>query len=266
MRKHRGRKLRLRYELEKPSRGRGTAARPQAAGAAQRWPGRRRAEPPAARSFLDTDSRAAQKASRHRHNRHRSPPESHHTAPCSPPCPCGRRADSGTPRTAQSPPRGLTPPPRSPRGAESFWRPEPHRSLRLPRAERQLPRPMVPRPGAPVTSGKKREAGPRQPPARSRGGSASRSGGTATGTPVAAPHRSRPVALPPPRSPRSLAPPSLGTGARNRPPLLPGFCGAQGPAPERRWPLVPKGVPSGWLGHPQRHQPPLCPLLLLPGP
>lgn len=65
-----------------------------------------------------------------------------------------------TPCKAQSPPRGLTPPSRSPRGAKSFSLPDPHRSLPLQRAERQLPRPMVLWARAPITSGKKREAGP----------------------------------------------------------------------------------------------------------
>ncbi|XP_075364289.1 uncharacterized protein LOC142412626 [Mycteria americana] len=59
---------------------------------------------------------------------------------------------------APSGPAAAIPPPRH--GAESFSLPDPHRSLPLRRAERQLPCPVALRPRAPATNERRAEAGP----------------------------------------------------------------------------------------------------------
>lgn len=142
-----------------------------------------------------------------------------------------RRPSSWLPRetpTERTRPRaGYSPSPSRPR-SQKVSLPGPHRSLPLRRGERQSRRPMAPRKRAAATNARRREAGPRGPPARRSGGSASRRAGTA---PSLAPRASRPG----PAAPRS---PGACLGLRLRPgrasPPLPAGFSAAGAGPQSR--------------------------------
>lgn len=162
----------------------------------------------------------------------RDPPA---TAGPRPPATAGRRPSppTTTPGSRPSPPRGTpaeqrrpragySPPPSRPR-PQKVSLPGPHRCLPLRRGKRQPRRPMAPRERAPLTNARWREAGPRGPPARLSGGSASRRAGAAPRLP--------------PRPRRARSP-----GTRRCLRLLP----AQGPG--RASPLLPAGFSAAGAG------------------
>lgn len=156
------------------------------------------------------------------------------------------------PTERRRPRAGYCPPPSRPR-PQKVSLPGPHRSLSLRRRERQPRRPTAPRERAPPTNTRRREAGPRGPPARLSGGSASRRAGSAPRLPPRP--RGTPLTGNPPL-------PSPAPGAGRASPLP----ASRQPEPDRGSRQAPSGAAGRRLGRPLRPRPPLRPPPLLPGP
>lgn len=156
------------------------------------------------------------------------------------------------PTERRRPRAGYCPPPSRPR-PQKVSLPGPHRSLSLRRRERQPRRPTAPRERAPPTNTRRREAGPRGPPARLSGGSASRRAGSAPRLPPRP--RGTPLTGNPPL-------PSPAPGAGRASPLP----ASRQPEPGRGSRQAPSGAAGRRLGRPLRPRPLLRPPPLLPGP